>query len=86
MATACGAKFMPPNAPVVTATPVVGTPEKFAFEPSKGKIPWHSTRTAAPGAGPITVTVDGRVCLSGQSGSGAGNRTRFACRQQLSPT
>jgi alcohol dehydrogenase (cytochrome c) len=35
----------------------------IAFEPSKGKILWHSTLMAAPSAGPITYAVDGRQYL-----------------------
>ena len=34
-----------------------------AFEPSGGRILWHSTLMAAPSAGPITYTVDGRQYL-----------------------
>jgi glucose dehydrogenase len=35
----------------------------IAFEPSNGTILWHSTLMAAPSAGPITYTVDGRQYL-----------------------
>ena len=35
----------------------------IAFEPSNGKILWHSTLMAAPSAGPITYLLDGRQYL-----------------------
>jgi glucose dehydrogenase len=35
----------------------------IAFEPTNGEILWHSTLMAAPSAGPITYTIDGRQFL-----------------------
>ena len=35
----------------------------IAFEPSGDRILWHSTLMAAPSAGPITYTLDGRQYL-----------------------
>jgi len=35
----------------------------IAFEAATGKILWHSTLMAAPSAGPITYTLDGKQYL-----------------------